>query len=262
LTLRNLAWLAALLMLGGCRALPPAPPPAAILSADELLARLKSRQNQVQAFQAKGRVIFLSVERNYSGTVLLRGKEPAYLRLDILDFLGRSVLSFASDGDRMQVLSPREGKFFHGKATPKNLGYALLPPSVTLPQALHLLVGSLPLSSGPPSGGDYDAAQGLYLLEWRQADGALKERLFLRADSLNPIKDEWYGEDGQVRFTVELADFGRLPAELPGQLTLRTNNPKSELRLYYREMQANPPLTATDLVLTPPPQMQVVPLGP
>lgn len=249
-------------MLGGCRALPPAAPLTAVISADHLLARLKARQNQVQSFQARGRVIFLSPERNYSGTALLKGKMPTTLRLDILDFLGRSGLSFASDGTEMQVLSPREGKFFYGPATPKNLASALMPPAVTLPQVLRLLVGGLPLSSGPPHRCDYDAAQGLYLLEWRQPDGTLQERLWVKAEGLFPSKGEWYGEAGQVRFTIELADFGRLPTDLPGQITLRTNSPKSELRLFYKEMQANPHLAPADLVLTPPPQVQVVPLGP
>lgn len=262
MNLRKLAWLAVLLMLGGCRALPPAPPPAPLLAADELWARLKARQQQIQAFQARGRVIFLSPERNYSGTVLLKGKEPGTLRLDILDFLGRAVLSVASDGDELKVLSPREGKFYYGKATPGNLAYALLPPGVTVSEAFHLLLGSLPLSVGPPDRQDYEAAQGQYVLSWHQADGTLKERVWVKAEGLNPIKGQWCGNAEQVLFTVELADFGRLPADLPGQLTLRTTNPKSELRLYYREMQANPNLNAADLALTPPATVQKVPLGP
>ncbi|MDP3183035.1 MAG: hypothetical protein Q8M54_09510 [Desulfobaccales bacterium] len=262
MNLEKLVWLALLLLLGGCRALPPAPPPTAILAIDELWSRLQSRQQQVQSFQGRGRVIFLSPERNYSGTALLKGKAPATLRLDIQDFLGRSVLSFASDGVDMQVLSPKEGKLFRGKATPPNLAYALIPPAVTLPQVLSLLKGGLPLSAGPPDRGDYDPAQGVYLLEWRQADGALKERVWVKAEGLNPIKAEWHGDDGQVRFTVELADFGRLPAGLPGQITLRTTTPKSELRLFYKEMLPNPTLAPADLVLTPPEGVEVIRLRP
>ena len=258
----RLAWLGLFLFLGACRALPPAPPPTAILAYDEVWSRLQSRQQQVQSFQARGRVIFLSPERNFSGTALFKGKAPATLRVDTLDFLGRSVLSFASDGVQMQVLSPKEGKLFCGRATPKNLAYALLPPVVTLPQVLSLLKGGLPLSPGPPDRGDYDPAQGLYLLEWRRADGALTERLWVKADGLNTVKEEWYGHAGQVRFTVELADFGRLPADLPGQITLRTNSPKSELRLFYSEMVPNPTLVEADLVLTPPAQVEVIRLRP
>ncbi|MFZ0052114.1 MAG: hypothetical protein WAK96_10075, partial [Desulfobaccales bacterium] len=58
-----LAWLG----LAGCRALPPAPPPA-VLSAEEVLARLHNRQQALESLQARGRITFLSPERNYSGT--------------------------------------------------------------------------------------------------------------------------------------------------------------------------------------------------
>ena len=111
--------------------------------------------------------------------------------MDILDILGRTLLSFATDGDQVQVLSPSEGKFFHGPASPGNLA-AFIPPAVTLPQALRLLVGALPLSPGPPSKFDYDPAAGQYLLEWRQAAG-IQERLWVAAQGLYPLKDEYFG---------------------------------------------------------------------
>ena len=151
---RNFFWLlmAALIWSSGCRTLPPAPPVTAI-SQEELLSRLQARQAQVQSFQAKGRITFLSPQQNYSGTALLTGRLPASLRADVLDFLGRTILSFATDGSEVKVLSPGENKLFQGPATPGNLA-AFIPPSVSLPQALRLLVGALPLSQGPPQ--DFD----------------------------------------------------------------------------------------------------------
>lgn len=111
--------LAALLFSAGCRALPPAPPPVAVISPETLLSRLQSRQSQVKTFQAKGRLTFLSPQQNYSGTALLAGRLPASLKVDVLDFLGRTILSFATDGVEVKVLSPRENKLFHGPATPR-----------------------------------------------------------------------------------------------------------------------------------------------
>ena len=171
----SLVWAAVVVLLAfvglnGCRALPPAPPPTAVASAEELLARLQNRDRSSESFQARGRITFLSPERNYSGTILVKARRPESLRVDILDILGRTLLSLAANGDQVQVLSPSEGKFFHGPASPRNLA-AFIPPAVTLPQALRLLVGALPLSPGPPSKFDYDPAAGQYLLEWRQAEG-------------------------------------------------------------------------------------------
>ena len=139
-----------LVVLSGCRALPtpPVPPPTAVASAAEVLARLQNRERTIESFQARGRITFLSPERNYSGTALIKARRPENLRVDILDLFGRTLLSFASDGTQVQVLSPHEGKFFHGPASPRNLA-AFIPPAVTLPQTLRLLAGALPLSPGP-----------------------------------------------------------------------------------------------------------------
>ena len=114
--------LAALLWPAGCRTLPPAPPPAAVISQEALLARLQARQEQVQSFQAKGRITFLSPEQNYSGNALLSGRLPDSLKVDVLDFLGRTILSFATDGAEVKVLSPSENKLLHGPATPRESG--------------------------------------------------------------------------------------------------------------------------------------------
>jgi outer membrane lipoprotein-sorting protein len=260
---KSAAWpalLALLVLLGlnGCRTLPPAPPPTAVASAEELLARLQAREKASAAFQARGRITFLSPERNYSGTALIKAQRPSSLKVDILDILGRSLLSFASDGAQVQVLSPSEGKFFHGKATPRNLA-AFIPPSVSLPQTLRLLTGALPLSQDPPFRFDYDPAAGQYLLEWRK-DNKLEERLWVTAQGLYPVKEEYFGGADQPRFTAELADYGQAAPDLPGKITLKTEAPKLELRLTYSELRPNPPLTPADLTLPPPPGVTVLQL--
>jgi hypothetical protein len=251
--------LLALLFSGGCRALPPAPPPVAVTSPEELLSRLRSRQQQVQSFEAKGRITFLSPQENYAGTALLAGRLPASLKVDVLDFLGRTLLSFATDGAEVRVLSTHDNKLFRGPATPKNLA-AFIPPAVSLPQALRLLVGALPLSPGPPDHFEYQAATGRYLLEWRQG-GALVERLWLEAQGLAPVAEEWFGGAPASCFTADLSGFGVLVPDLPEKITLKTTAPKMELRLVYGNLKLNPPLTPAQLTLRPSPGMAEVPLG-
>jgi hypothetical protein len=258
---RRLLWpaLVIALLLGGCRGLPPAPPPVTEISAADLLARLRGRQQRVQSFQAKGRITFLSPKENYSGTVLLAGRQPATLKVDILDFLGRTILSFATNGSEVKILSPRENKLFSGPATPRNLA-AFIPPTVSLPQAVSLLVGALPYSPGPPDYFTFESATGRYLLEWRQGS-ALTERIWVDAQGLNPVADEWFGGAATPRFSAELSGFGALAPDLPEKITLKTTTPKMELRLVYRELKVNPALTPTALTLVAPPGIAEVPLG-
>ena len=246
--------------LSGCRALPPTPtlPPTVVSSAEEILARLQNREEACESFQARGRLTFLSPERNYSGTALIKGRRPEALRVDLRDMLGRNILSFASDGSQVQVLAPPEGKFFHGPATPRNLA-AFIPPAVSLPQTLRLLTGALPLSPGLPSHFEYQADHGQYLLEWRKSD-LIQERLWVAAQGLYPVKEEFFGGGNQPRFTAELADYGAAAADLPGKITLKSEAPKMELRLVYNELRPNPPLTPAELILTPPGGVTVVQL--
>jgi hypothetical protein len=220
---------------------------------------MKARQPQVKSFVAQGRITFLSPQQNYSGTALLTGLLPASLKVSVLDFLGRTVLSLATDGAEVLVLSPRENRLWRGPATPQNLA-VFVPPSVTLPQALRLLLGDLPLSPGPPDHFAYQAATGRYLLEWR-GGGSLQERLWVEAQGFTPVQEEWFGGAPEPRFTAELANFGALAADLPEKITLKTTAPKSELRLVYRDLKLNQPLTPADLTLTPPPGVIQAPMG-
>ncbi len=256
----KLVCLATLLLLAGCAGLRPPPPPRAVLSPDEALAQLQARQQSIRSFQGKGRITLLSPEQNYSGTGLVAGRLPEALKADVLDFLGRSLLSFASDGREVQVFIPREGKIFRGPASPRNLA-AFIPPGVTLPQAVRLLVGALPLSVGVPLRKEFDPAQGLYVFQWTNPQGGLQERLGLDQE-LHPVKEEWYGEDGNLRFTAELAEYGSISPFLPGKITVRTEKPRVELRLAYKDLLLNPDLKPSDLALQPAPGVQEVPLRP
>jgi outer membrane lipoprotein-sorting protein len=245
--------------LHGCRAVvPPAPPPTLVASAGDLLTRLQHRQQSFESFQARGRITFLSPQRNYSGTALLKVRRPAGLRVDILDILGRRLLSFATNGEQVQILSPHENKFFQGRASPGNLA-AFIPPSVSLTQAVRLLMGALPLSSGPPSRFEFDSVAGQYLLEW-QKGSRLEERLRVAAQGLYPVQEEYFGGAAQPRFTAELADFGEAAPDFPGKITLKSEAPKLELWLAYTELRLNPPLPEAAWTLTPPPGVTVVPL--
>ena len=251
--------LAALLCSAGCRTLFPSRPSVAVISQENLLAVLKTRQEKIKSFRAEGRITYLSPQQNYSGKVWLKGRLPASLKVEVLDFLGRTVLSFATDGTEVKVLSPRENKLFQGPATPRNMA-AFIPPTVSLPQALRLLVGALPLSQGPPQNFAYEAATHRYRLEWRQGE-AITERLWVAAEGLYPVLEEWYGGAPEPRFTAELANFGALAPDLPEKVTLKTPTPKMEMRLVYRDLSRNPSLTPTELTLTAPPGVVVVPLG-
>ncbi len=252
-----LALLSAML---GCRVLPPAPPEPE-LTADQILSRLRSGRGNLATFAAAGRLTLISPQQNATGTALVKGIAPETLRVDLKDPLGRTVLSFFTDGRVVEVLFPREGKLFQGPATPTNLA-SFVPPQVKLSHAVRLLTGDLPLSPGAPQGNHLEAGgERLYVLEWRQSNGSPQERLWVSASDFQPRKVEWFGPDGTPAFRAELEESQAGPRR-PGQLKLETSTPRMELRLAYRDFTPNPPLSPLDLAVPRPPGVAVLPLKP
>jgi|UniRef100_A0A7V6A3A4 outer membrane biogenesis lipoprotein LolB len=262
----NLRWLILVLVIAtlvGCRGgflrRPQALPAAGKLSPEQVVSQLRARQGQVTGFAAKGRVTLVSPEQNATGTAIIKGKLPETLRVDLKDPLGRSVLSFSTDGQQVEILFPRENKLLTGPATPANLS-SFIPAGVKLPQALRLMVGDLPLSQGKPARMSQESDR--YVLEWQAPDGSLQERLWVNAGAVEPVKDEWYGPGGNLIFSAELGDYGKVAVDRPAHLKLVTTSPKVELLLTYRDLTLNPNLTPADLAVSRPPGIVVQQLRP
>jgi hypothetical protein len=239
----------------------PKTPVAAKLSPEQILAQLRARQGGLTTFAARGRLTLVSPEQNATGTALIRGKPPEALRVDLKDILGRSVLSFFTDGREVEILFPRENKLFQGPATPANLA-AFIPAGVSVSQAVRLLVGDLPLSQGPPTRMKRESDGNMQVLEWLTPDGSLQERLWVTAEGLEPRKDEWYGAGGRLAFSAELGEFNQVAIDRPQQIKLVTTQPQVELRLTYKDFTPNPPLTPADLAVPRPPGVVVQRLKP
>jgi hypothetical protein len=219
------------------------------LSPDQVVSQLRVRQGQLTSFAAKGRVTLVSPEQNATGTAIIKGKLPETLRVDLRDPLGRSVLSFYTNGQQVEILFPRENKLLKGPATPTNLS-AFIPAGVKLPQALRLMVGDLPLSQGKPARMNLESD--MYVLEWQAADGSLQERLWVSAGIVQPVKDEWYGPGGQLIFSAELSDYSKVAIDRPAHLKLVTTSPRVELLLTYKDFTPNATLTPADLAVPRP----------
>ena len=259
MTILRLGSLGLVLLLGGCAILRFAPPPQVITSAPELIHRLKARQIPIETIEARGQITFLSPQRNYTGAARLKGRRPHHLRVDVRDPLGRSALSFYSDGLEVRVLVPQEGKLYRGPATPGNLA-AFIPPPVTLEQAFRILTGDLLLL--PEGSARLERLpSGQYRLELTSPQGG-RQLLWVEPRFLNPVKMEWYGPAGQLLFTLEFEGYGSLPGGLPRKVRLYTERPQAELRFTYREVVLNRPLSEADLTLTTPPAVKEEALGP
>lgn len=244
--------------LAACRTLPPPPPPVAV-SPLAAVAALRSRQEGIQSFQAKARLTLIAPGRNYSGNATVKARFPSSLSVEVVDFFGRSLMSFASDGAKLEVLFPREGKRFSGPATPGTLA-AFIPPGITLPQCLRLLAGGVPFSEGDPASWQESGTDGGLVLTWQNADGTPRERIWLDNHG-RAWRQEWSGTAGKPGFVAEFSDFSAA-AGWPRRVKVKTAEPQTELRVAFGDLTLNPPLTPAEFSAPRPPGVVEVPFKP
>ncbi|MDD3581838.1 MAG: DUF4292 domain-containing protein [Desulfobacca sp.] len=249
-----LVWLAA------CARVPTIKPGVRpdIRSAQDLQARLQSRSQAIQSFEAKGQVTYISPEQKYNGTALLLGSKPQTLKVDVLNFWGQSALSLHTDGDEMQLLDYRQGKLFRGPVTSRNLEDFI--PPVKINELLEVLTGGLVLDQEGTASMTYLPEEDQYRLELVSEARPGPTVLWVKAQNLQIEAAQWSDIQGQQKFKAKFQDFdlqGQYP--LPYQITLSTGDNQRQLRLRYRKLTINPPLTSETLSLVVPATVKRVP---
>lgn len=236
-----------LLAAAACARLPAAPvsarPPVG--SAADLTQQLADRAKAVATLKARGSVAVTSPQRNYSGNILLTAAKPSQLRVDILNFWGQSMLSFLSDGQEMKLLVYSDSKLYRGPATPENLR-RFLPVVVSQEDFLAALTGHIAFQNyeKPVLLDSPDPAQ--LRLELTARNGLEKVKLTVEAQTLQMVSAQWVSPQGQETLRADFGNFlvsGGLAG--PSEITLASGDRENEVRLRYRNLTLNPPLTAS-----------------
>lgn len=241
-------WLILLLFLclTACARLPTAPvaarPP--IGSADELLKQLQDRAAAVTSLKARGSVSVTSPQKNYSGNILLTAAKPARLRVDILNFWGQSLVTFLSDGQEMKLLVYGDSKLYRGPATPDNLR-RFLPVVVSQEDFLAVLTGHIAFQQYDKPVLLPSSESAVYLLELTRRDLPEKVKLTVEAPTLQILTAQWLAPDGQETLRAEFSNFlesGGVAG--PSEIRLASGDGDNQVRVRYRDVTFNAPLTA------------------
>jgi len=229
-----------------CARLPRAPvtAPPQISSAEELLKQLQERAAAVTGLKARGSVSVNSPQKNYSGNILLTAAKPARLRVDILNFWGQSLVTFLSDGQEMKLLVYGDSKLYKGPATPDNLR-RFLPVVVSQEDFLAALTGHLAFQQYDKPVLLPSPEPAVYLLELTRRDLPEKVRLTIAAPTLQILTAQWFAPAGQETLRAEFSNFlesGGVAG--PGEIRLASGDGDSQVRLRYRDVTFNAPLTA------------------
>lgn len=220
-----------------------------IQSADDLHRQLENRAAEIQSFRGRGNVSMISPQRSHSGNALLSGAKPALMRVDVLNFWGQPAISFLLQDQEIKFMIYSDNKIFRGPATPENLS-RFLPVVVAAEDFLAILTGGIAfgLYEQPKLLESKDAA--VYVLELQAKNGANQVKLTVEAQTLSILAAQWFDPSGQEILVAEFADFfsqGLING--PREINLASGDRQNQVRVRFRELTYNSPLTPEALAL-------------
>jgi len=254
LTRLGLALCLSLLVLSGCATLPASQP--GTLAAGEtgrtLLAEWLRRSAEPQSLQGVAKVRVQTPARTLNGTQVILAGAPDRLRAETLSPFGTPLLVLAANGTELAVLLPGDNLFYHGRATPENLGRF-----TRLPLRLADLVGIL--LSRPPLLA-YQQLNAFALADggWRIELEAGQRRQLLRFDAALRLLEVHYLTSGELQLRLAYGDYAEAGDHLPRRIDLELPLQQTQARLLFDELELDRQLLPALFTLEPPPGATVI----
>jgi hypothetical protein len=243
-----------LLVLSGCATLPVSQP--GTLAAGEtgrtLLAEWLQRSAQPQSVQGVAKVRVQTPQRTLNGTQVIVAGAPDQLRAETLSPFGTPLLVLAANGTQLAVLLPGDNLFYHGQATPENLGRF-----TRLPLRLADLVGIL--LSRPPLL-TYQQLDAFALAEggWRIELAAGQRRQLLHFDAALRLVEVHYLTAGVLQLQLVYGDYAESGDNLPRRIELKLPLQQTQASLLFNELEADRQLLPALFTLEPPPGATII----
>lgn len=236
-----------LLLAVGCATLPPAavkavpaPPDAARAVLDEWSARAVRQQS----LQGLAKVRVETPQRTLNGRQVLVVDAPDRLRAETLSPFGTPLLVLAASGGRLAASLPGERLYYHGAATPENLGrFSRLP--LRLTDLVDIFLGRPPLLPAVQLRG-YTRDDGGLQIE-TAAGGRRQTLTFDRAHNLAEVS---YFSGDELQLQLFYGDYA-VDTGLPGRLEIYLPLQQTRASLVFIERAAGAP--PGELFTLPPP---------
>ena len=243
-----------LLVLSGCATLPVSQPEtlAAGETGHTLLAEWLQHSAQPQSVQGVAKVRVQTPQRTLNGTQVIVAGAPDQLRAETLSPFGTPLLVLAANGTQLAVLLPGDNLFYHGQATPENLGRF-----TRLPLRLADLVGIL--LSRPPLL-TYQQLDAFALAEggWRIELAAGQRRQLLHFDAALRLVEVHYLTAGVLQLQLVYGDYAESGDNLPRRIELKLPLQQTQASLLFNELEADRQLLPALFTLEPPPGATII----
>jgi outer membrane lipoprotein-sorting protein len=239
----------------GCprSSLPIVARPYALPSAEELLASLRKREQQMHALDATAKADERA-PHTPSATVKVQifAERPDRLRLELQAPLGGGAATLVTNGEDFALFDARQGRYYRGPAAPCNVARLIqveLPPRAIV----DALLGSVPLDGSAIAVG-WDPHGGREQLDLRADDGSVT-RIWLdsRDRVWDPVRAERRDAHGVLVWRIDHMEFADHDGvRLPARTNVEDPAHHATVHLRYREQSVNPTFPEAGFTLAPP----------
>jgi hypothetical protein len=225
-------------------------PQGEIQDPNEILRALASRSAKLHSLRSE--VSFSADGSRGRGSTagLVAAERPAHLHLELDDFFGNPAAVLTTEGTTLGVYQASSNTFATGLASPRNVA-SLVPVELPVSEAVDLLFGDPRPLGSRVQGFFVDRGRYSYALLFASGSGAQerRQRIDLDTETLVPVGETVEGwEPFEARFSNFESDSG-----LRVLRRLEVDSPGGEIKLSYKSLEINPPLSRELFIPRAPP---------
>ena len=228
-------------------------------AAEQLLAPLQARQQQLWSLRGLARVTYKDSEEKGTARQAVAVVAPDHVRVELFSPVGIAAL-VTTDGQRLAAYFPKEKTIYRGTASAGNAA-RFLRIMLSSSDIASLLLG-LPFSIPQKENSvvHFGADRGQYVLSV-PLEGGGSQMLTFDARNRHLLKWEEQDQQATVIAHMTLADYRMVQGqEFPFEIFLTDLQGGQEAGIYYEHVELNPPLANTLFTLAPIPSVQEIDL--
>jgi outer membrane lipoprotein-sorting protein len=223
---------------------------SSVPTAVELLAPLRSRQQQVTSLRGLARVTYKDNQEKGTVRQAVAVATPDHFRIELFSPIGIAAL-VTTDGQRLAAFFPKEKTIYRGTANAENAA-RFLRVMLSAGDIARLLLG-LPFSIPPEENAivRLDVDRDWYVLSIPD-EGGSSQTLTFDARKRHLLKWEAVNGDGSVTARMALAEYRTVQGqEFPFEIVLTDLQGGQEAGIYYERVEVNPTLADSLFMLAP-----------
>jgi len=210
--------------------------------AEALFNRLQSQNTHLHSFKGTGRLRIKEANGTQQARFMWAGFQNEKLRLEIMGTIGQPIFSFASDGERIYLISHTEDRFYSKRESDANLEKLITLP-IAVSACLDLMAGRIPLETHLVPMAVQDKKEGEQILVLKSTDRKKGgQQIFIDTSSGNVRRVEAYDRDETLVYRAEFVRMQHVDGfEVPRELLL-SNDKNASLQLVVDRFWPNAPV--------------------